>query len=104
MGSGKTTTGRILAGRVGWELLDLDHWIESRHGESVATIFAEHGEVAFRRRERTALLELLANNARDKKGTVIALGGGAFVAPENRAALEQAGAITVWLDAPLAEL
>src|SRR5215471_7263116 len=89
MGAGKTTAGRILAARAGWDFVDLDHVIESRHGESVATIFAEHGEGEFRRRERAALLELLANNASNKKGAVVALGGGAFVSPENRAALEQ---------------
>lgn len=102
MGAGKTTVGRALARRLGRTFCDLDDVIEEREGRSIAAIFAEHGEGAFRRAESAALNALLEE--RGQGDCIVALGGGAFVQPENRAALEQAGAITVLLEAPLEEL
>jgi shikimate kinase len=103
MGVGKTTVGKALARRLGWSFRDLDEVIERRHGKSVAVIFAEDGEPEFRRLESAALEDLL--NGNEARGNlVLALGGGAFVQPHNRRALEKSGAITVLLEAPLAEL
>lgn len=102
MGAGKTTVGRALARRLGWTFRDLDEVIERRQGKSVAAIFAEDGEAEFRRLERAVLEELLDENA--SGNLIVALGGGAFVQPHNRSALERAGAITVLLEAPLEEL
>ena len=103
MGAGKTTTGLALAQRLGWMFHDLDDLIEHRSGKSVSQIFASSGEAAFRQMESAALRTLLQDGA-SSGGLIVALGGGAFVQPENRAALEQAGAITVLLEAPLSEL
>ena len=103
MGAGKTTVGRALARRLRWKFCDLDDVIEQRERQSVARIFAASGEAGFRRIESAALRDLL----QDKTGAsdlVLALGGGAFVQAENREVLEQAGAITVLLEAPLEEL
>ncbi|HEY7402202.1 MAG TPA: shikimate kinase [Candidatus Angelobacter sp.] len=103
MGAGKTTVGRALAGRLRCQFQDLDDLIEQREGQSVAQIFASAGEAGFRQAESAALRDLL----QEKTGSsdlVLALGGGAFVQPQNRALLEQAGAITVLLEAPLEEL
>jgi shikimate kinase len=103
MGAGKTSVGRVLAARLGWKFTDLDNIIETREQQTVAAIFATRGEAAFRKAESAALADLL----RDKLASpsqVIALGGGTFVQPENRAALEQAGATTILLEAPLEEL
>jgi shikimate kinase len=103
MGAGKTSVGRALAGRLRCEFQDLDDRIEQREGQSVAQIFASAGEAAFRQAETDALRDLLQESA----GTgdlVLALGGGAFVQAPNRALLEQAGAVTVLLEAPLEEL
>jgi len=103
MGAGKTTTGKALAHRLGWKFYDLDDVIEDREGKSVAQIFASSGEAAFRRMESAALRTLLQDVV-TPGNLIVALGGGTFVQPENRDALEQADAITVLLEAPLNEL
>src|SRR5262249_35022046 len=107
MGAGKTTVGKALARRLGWTFHDLDQIIEHGQGKSVATIFAEGGDAEFRRLERAALNELLrrpTQTAAGREPQVVALGGGAFARPENRDAIQRAGAITILLQAPLEEL
>ena len=51
MGCGKSTVGRILAERLGLELIDTDQYIEKRERRSIPDIFAAEGEVYFRERE-----------------------------------------------------
>jgi shikimate kinase len=101
MGAGKTTVGKALAKRLGWSFRDLDEVIEAREQKTAAAVFAAAGEEGFRDIESAALWELLASTSGN---CVVALGGGTFVQPGNRIALQQAGAITVWLEAPLDEL
>ena len=103
MGAGKTTVGRALAKRLRSKFLDLDDVIEQREQMSVAEIFASAGEAAFRRMESAALRQVLQDREAGSD-LVVALGGGAFVQKENRAALNAAGAVTVLLEAPLEEL
>jgi shikimate kinase len=103
MGAGKTTVGRALAKRLRSKFLDLDDVIEQRKQMSVAEIFASAGEAAFRRMESAALRQVLQDHEAGSD-LVVALGGGAFVQKENRAALSAAGAVTVLLEAPLEEL
>ena len=93
MGSGKTSVGRLLAQRLGWEFIDTDERIETQHALSIAEIFAREGEDAFRAAEHAVLRALPDRRA------VIALGGGAVVSDENRAVLAHKGTL-VWLDAP----
>lgn len=103
MGAGKTSVGKVLAERLGWKFQDLDQLIENREQRSVAAIFGEVGETGFRRIETATLRELL-EASHTNSNSIVALGGGALVQPENRDALQKAGAITVLLNAPLEEL
>jgi len=102
MGAGKTSVGRQLAQQLGWQFTDLDDVIQAREHRSIAEIFAEAGEPAFRQAETAALRTVLAQVVAGP--IVLAVGGGAFVQPENAIALRQAGIPVVFLDAPLEEL
>jgi shikimate kinase len=98
MGSGKTSIGEALAVLVGWRFIDLDMEIEAHEGVSVRRLFAERGEPAFRAIENEVLRECLFGGA---QSTVIALGGGAFVQPNNVALLQKKKVVTVFLDTPM---
>jgi shikimate kinase len=91
MGAGKTTVGRCLAKKLGWTFLDLDEEIERRERRAIADIFRTDGEPHFRSLERLCLRELSS-----LPQAIIALGGGAFISPENREIAETTG-LTVWL-------
>lgn len=98
MGAGKTTIGRSLARILDREFVDLDHELESRCGVRVSLIFDIEGEEGFRRRETTALDECSR-----RRGIVLATGGGAVLAPENRSYLMERG-VVVYLRASADEL
>lgn len=95
MGSGKTTTGRSLAARLGWRFADLDSEIEKAAGRSVAKIFEDEGETAFRKRETEALRAILVDA---DAPLVLALGGGTLLSEENRQLVRQ-HCQCVWLKA-----
>ncbi len=101
MGSGKTTIGGLLGARLGRDFVDLDDRIEAAAGRSIAELFTEQGEAAFREAEAQALTQLLAES---HEPLVIALGGGAFAQERNRQAIAAAGALTIYLDSPLETL
>lgn len=98
MGAGKTTIGRHLARALRREFLDLDHELEARCGVRVALIFDIEGEEGFRKRETTALDECSRRSS-----IVLATGGGAILAPENRQMLRERG-LVVYLKAGADEL
>ncbi len=102
MGSGKSTVGRALADRLGWEFIDLDDEIERRAGQTIPEIFAQHGEDGFREREHAALREQ-ADLSRAGSPRVLALGGGTYANARNQDLLRSAGA-TLWLDADASTL
>jgi shikimate kinase len=87
MASGKSSVGRELAQRLGWEFLDLDERIEVREQKTIPEIFRERGEAGFRLAEANALRDLMAESLRGD--SVVALGGGAFVQEDNRRMLRQ---------------
>jgi len=95
MGSGKTTVGRLLARELGWRFVDTDRRVEQRCGLRIPEIFELRGEAFFREQERE-----VAEEIRSARHVVVAAGGGAFAFEDTREAL-RAGALTVWLWAPV---
>ena len=98
MAAGKTTVARALADRLGWRAHDIDELIEARERRTVADIFARSGEPYFRALERDILHLLLP-----LRHLVVATGGGTFMDPDNRVAINMDG-FSVWLDVPFDEL
>lgn len=93
MGAGKTTVGARLAARLGLPFVDSDAAIEQAEGASVAELFDQRGEPAFRKVERETVVGLLSAPA-----GVIAAGGGAFADEATRRRL-LARCTVIWLDA-----
>lgn len=87
-GTGKTTVGKALACRLGLDFLDMDEEITRRRGKSVARIFAEEGEAAFRALERQLVRELAS-----RCGLVIATGGGIVLNQDNIDDLSRTGQV-----------
>jgi shikimate kinase len=96
-GTGKTTVARLLAARLAWAWADLDDEIEHQASKSIAAIFAEEGEPAFRDMES----QQLARHAEQDR-LVLAAGGGVVLRPENREILHRVsrrGGRVIWLQA-----
>lgn len=98
MAAGKTSLARALGERLSWRVEDVDELIEARERRTVADIFAQHGEPYFRTLERDIVRLLLPI-----RHAVVATGGGTFLDPENRAAINRDG-LSIWLDVPFEEL
>ncbi len=91
MGTGKTSVGRIVAEQLHFHYVDTDELIQSRMGRTIANIFEEEGETAFRKLEQQVVRELAS-----RKRTVISTGGGLPTVAENLASLKT-HALTVCL-------
>lgn len=98
MGAGKTSVGRVLAKRLNKVFYDSDHVIEERTGVKIPVIFEIEGESGFRHRESAVLDELTALD-----DVVLATGGGAVLAQENRDRLRTRGTV-VYLRASVKDL
>ena len=85
MGTGKTTVGRLLAERMGYQFVDTDQIIEQRHG-SIPQIFREQGEGEFRRLERE-----LAEELSERDRLVVSTGGRLMIDAVNAARLGATG-------------
>jgi shikimate kinase len=94
MGAGKTTIGRLVADRVGWEYRDSDADVEAMTGMTVPELFAREGEAAFRRAEAA----VLAAACDDSTPSVVSVAGGAVLNPETRRRIAACGTV-VWLRA-----
>ena len=79
MGSGKTTVGKVLADFLGCPFMDLDDLVVKKAGKSIPDIFAQDGEPAFRQLEAQVLRKTVEKYA--ESTAVLALGGGAILAP-----------------------
>lgn len=98
MGSGKTTVGRVLARQLGKQFVDSDEEIQRRTGVTIPHIFDVEGEAGFRQRESAVIADLVAG-----EGMVLATGGGAVLAQENREILHANG-IVIYLRASVHDL
>jgi shikimate kinase len=94
MGAGKSTVGRALGTRLGVSFVDLDEAFEALSGLTIRCAFEERGEAWFREREA----ELL-RGTEALPDAVVALGGGTFTFPENRAVVQRAGR-SLFLEVP----
>jgi shikimate kinase len=97
MGVGKTTVGKLLAQRLGYKFLDTDALVAQYAQQTIAEIFAQEGEAAFRELE-SGVLAQVASFTR----LVVATGGGIVVRPHNWSHLRHG--VVVWLDLPPAVL
>ena len=91
MGSGKTSTGRPLAERLGYGFVDADAVIEQAAGCSIAEMFQRDGETEFRALEKQVL-----NSISQRHSLVVATGGGVVTQRENWGVLHSG--IVIWLD------
>jgi len=91
MGSGKTTVGKKLAVKFGYEFIDLDHFIESEYKQTIPEIFASKGENEFRAMENNALKRVI-----ERDNLVIACGGGTPCYYNNMELMNNSG-ITVYI-------
>ena len=98
MGAGKTSVGRILSKRLNKVFYDSDQVVEERTGVKIPVIFEIEGESGFRHRESSVLDELTSLD-----DIVLATGGGAVLAPENRDRLRARGTV-VYLRASVKDL
>ncbi|OJU46497.1 MAG: shikimate kinase [Bacteroidales bacterium 45-6] len=91
MGVGKTTLGKELAAKIGFQFIDLDHYIQGRYQKTINEIFAELGESKFREIEHKLLKEVA-----EFEDAVVSTGGGTPCFYDNMDVMKQAG-VTVYL-------
>jgi 3-dehydroquinate synthase len=87
-GTGKSLVAKEVARKLNWDFLDTDGEIVKQAGKPIAEIFRQEGEVRFRELEREVI-----QKACQRKKTVIAIGGGAIVDPQNYELLARTGLI-----------
>jgi shikimate kinase len=104
MGSGKSTVAKLLRRQTGWPSIDLDKRITDATGLQITDIFARMGEAEFRRIETEQLAKALVEANEQEKPTILSLGGGTIVQPQNAALLRQFDAALIWLQCPIEEL
>ena len=100
MASGKSTIGKKLAKKYSLPFLDLDDYIVSKENKSISTIFAENGEIYFRKIESIYLQEVLNK----KDDFILSLGGGTPCYANNMSHINTSDAISIYLHAGIKTL
>ncbi|MDX2249212.1 MAG: shikimate kinase [Bacteroidia bacterium] len=95
MGAGKTTLGKEAAKWMGWDFVDLDHFIEAEEGTTIRQIFEANGESFFREIERESLRKIARSSGKNR---IVATGGGAPCYGDNMALINELG-ISIYLKA-----
>ena len=95
MGVGKSTIAKTLAKKLSFNFVDIDELIEKKESCSINDIFRNKSEIFFRKLENKITLEEL-----QKKGSVISLGGGAFLNRSIRQSVKRSS-ISFWIDVSL---
>ena len=72
MASGKSSLGKLLAKELGLHFIDLDQYIEDALGQSIPSVFAERGEIFFRKTEHSMLRKVLDEH----DNFILSTGGG----------------------------
>lgn len=100
MGCGKSSIGKALSERLGWEFTDLDEYVVHKKGMSIPEIFEREGEEAFRAVEAECLRDVIVMHQIAGGDVVLALGGGTMgISPVRRLILNQTECF--WLKASL---
>lgn len=98
MGAGKTHLGRALAKTLDLKFIDSDYLIESRAGQSVASIFKNEGESAFRSLEAEVIQAVL-----EQGPVILSTGGGALINPKTLESVKEK-ALSIWVQATLPDM
>jgi shikimate kinase len=99
MGAGKTTIGKLLSNKLGFDFIDLDKIIEEKSGVKINTIFEIEGETGFRERELQVLIDSI-----EKDQVIISTGGGIVTNEKSRTHLIKNKTFIIYLKANLQTL
>ena len=100
MGSGKTEIGILLSKNIDLPFYDLDNLINLETSKSINEIFAEEGEIYFRKIEH----QILANTIIKNKSFILSLGGGTPCYANNHLLLNQENVTSIYLKASISTL
>lgn len=100
MGSGKSTIGRFLAKNLGLPFYDLDNLITEKASKSINDIFAQEGEIYFRKLEH----QIFAATLLEEKSFVLSLGGGTVCYANNHELLKNPTITSIYLKGSIATL
>lgn len=93
MGSGKSTVARALGERLSLDVLDLDDEINTLSGKTIPEIFAEEGEVGFRKYEYQVLSDACRNDG------IISTGGGVITFDDSYEIIKNTDRKVIFLNA-----
>ncbi|MDD3000508.1 MAG: shikimate kinase [Candidatus Riflebacteria bacterium] len=97
MGCGKTTCGKMVAEKLGYDFFDLDDKIEEYSKTDINSIFEKYGEHYFRAIEHKVFVDLLLSM---KRTAIVAAGGGLVTNIDNFKHIQNC--LTIFLDVPWA--